>query len=114
MPESRRVQRVQKELNHLVSQYLRTDWKGPCPGLLSVVHVDVMPDLRSAMIYISVITPEKDGLALFEELVEDQRNLIQSFVARNLRMKFLPRLNFKLGTYGDSPLSPPDEDSGLN
>lgn len=107
MSESRRVQRVQKELNHLVSQYLLTDWKGPCPGLLSVAHVDVTPDLRSAKVYISVMTQEEDGLALFEELLEDQKSFVQHYISKNLRMKFCPRLSFKLGSYGDLPLNPP-------
>src|SRR5690606_9774469 len=98
-----RFHRVQKELHHLIAQYLQTEWKGPTPGLLTVAKVDVTPDFRSAMVYISVIGTESDSMQIFEELIQEQRSHIQSYVSKNLRMKFYPRLNFKLGSYGELP-----------
>lgn len=112
MSESRRIQRVQKELQHLIAQYLQQEWKGPTPGLLTVAHVDVTPDLRSAMVYISVIGTEEDSMQMFEELLEEQRGMVQSYVSKKLRMKFCPRLNFKLGSYGELPLQPPEGSEG--
>ena len=102
---SRRVQRVQKELNNIIANYLRSNWKGPCPGLLSVAHVDVMPDMRSAKVFVSVISTEEDAVELFQELIDDQRGEIQQHLAKSLRMKFYPKLSFKVGTYGELPIS---------
>lgn len=104
MSESRRVQRVQKEINHLISQYLRSDWKGPCPGLLSVASVDVTPDLRSACVYISVLPLDGAQMDEFEELVADQRPEMQHHLSQRLNMKFVPRLKIKLGSYGNFQL----------
>lgn len=112
MTEGRRPQRVQKELQQLIAQYIQTEWKGPSPGLLTVVKVDVATDLRSAMVYISVIGTENDSMDIFEELIQEQRPQIQNFVSKNLRMKFYPRLNFKLGSYGELPQVSSNEDEG--
>ncbi|MCB0411761.1 MAG: ribosome-binding factor A [Bdellovibrionales bacterium] len=111
MSDGRRPQRVQKELSHLVSQYLLMEWRGPHPGIFTVVAVDVTPDLRSAKVFISVLLTEAADFSELEEAFEEQRNQIQSYVGRNLKMKFTPRLNFKLGTQGDLISAPSKSDS---
>lgn len=57
--ENRRIQRVEKELRHLVAGYFLTGLKDPLSCLSSVVGVKVSPDLRHAKVYVSLMGEPK-------------------------------------------------------
>lgn len=97
MSESRRVQRVEKELQHIVAKYLVHGYKGRLRGLVSVSRVESNPKLRTAKVYVSVLGSDDDRDASLEDLKENVRD-IQQHVSKQLRMKFVPRISIVLDT----------------
>jgi ribosome-binding factor A len=95
MKESRRVQRVEKELQHIVAQYLIRGFKGQLFGLVSVSRVESNPKLRTAKVYVSVLGSEDDKHKTIESLQEWTQD-IQNQVNRGLQMKFVPRISIVL------------------
>lgn len=95
MQESRRVQRVEKELQHIVAQYLIRGFKWPLYGLVSVSRVESNPKLRTAKVYVSVLGSDEDKEKSLESLESGIRD-IQDQVNRGLSMKFVPRISIVL------------------
>ena len=93
MSESRRIQRVEKELFQLVASFLISGFKEPLPAMVSVSHVMAAKDLRSAKVFVSVMgaeTEKRESLKLLQGRSAD----FQRHIATNLRMKFCPKLTF--------------------
>jgi ribosome-binding factor A len=95
MGDGRRVQRVEKELQHIVANYLVRGFKGQLQGLVSVSRVESNPKLRTAKVYISVMGSDEQRETSIDTLQEHARE-IQNHVNKQLRMKFVPRLSFVL------------------
>jgi ribosome-binding factor A len=93
--ESRRVQRIEKELQHIVANYILRDFRGQLSGLVSVSRVESNPKLRTAKVYISVMGSEADRDNAIDFLNENIRH-IQHHVNKQLHMKFVPRLSIVL------------------
>ncbi len=90
---SLRLQKVESELRQIIGEFLSTK----CifgNVMITLVRVHPAGDLRSAKVFVSFFggTPEEQDEA-FEEL-EERRPLLQSHVAKNLPMKFCPKLKF--------------------
>ncbi len=97
MGDGRRVQRVEKELQHIVARYLVQGYKGHLRGLVSVSRVESNPKLRTAKVYVSIMGSDDDREASLESLNDHIRD-IQQHVSRELRMKNIPRLSIVLDT----------------
>jgi len=97
MSDGRRVQRVEKELQHIVANYLLRGFKRQLQGLVSVSRVESNPKLRTAKIYISVLGSDDQREASLEALSEGVRE-VQQHVNKQLQMKFVPRISFHLDT----------------
>lgn len=90
MSESRRVQRVEKELREIIASYVLRNNPG---GLLSISGVRVSKDMRQAKVYVSLIGAEKVPAEQIEDLQEQSKE-IQFQIGKQLRMKYCPRLKF--------------------
>jgi ribosome-binding factor A len=97
MSDQRRVQRVEKELQQLVAQYINRDLRGYLRGLVSVSRVESNPKLRTAKIYITVLGSDADREGSLNTLTEATHQ-IQQFINKQLRMKFVPRISIVLDT----------------
>ncbi|MCB0351188.1 MAG: 30S ribosome-binding factor RbfA [Bdellovibrionales bacterium] len=95
MTVSRRVQRVEKELQHIVAKYLVRGYKGRLRGLVSVSRVESNPKLRTAKVYVSIMGSDEDRDASLESL-KDHLHDIQAHVSEQLRMKYVPRISIVL------------------
>lgn len=91
MGESRRVNRVEKELHQVIASFLLTGFKFPLYGLVSVSRVQVSPDLKSARVFVSFMGTEKDKIESLENLQDNVRD-IQFEVSKKIQMKFCPKL----------------------
>ncbi len=92
---SHRIERVRELLKREIGATIRREIPVNEAGLVSVNDVDVAGDLRSAMVFISILgnaDQQKRGLALLEE----NRGRIQSLVARSVVLKYFPTLKFVL------------------
>jgi ribosome-binding factor A len=87
-----------RRVNSSLRQVLATEveaLKDPRLGFVTITAVDTSPDLRSALVLYSVLgTPEEQestGVALAAATPRLQRA-----VGRSVRLKFTPRLSFRL------------------
>ncbi len=91
--DGRRVAKAEKEVQQLVAQFLIKGFKHPLPGLVTVSRVKMPGDLRSARVFVSVLgEPGDRDLAL--EILQDNAKDIQTYVSKNLPMRYCPVLHF--------------------
>ncbi len=100
--DGRRVARVENEVQRIVAQYLITHLNEELPGLVTVSRVKMPADLRTAKVYVSALFTDEHGAKLEQEVLMDQiletlqerASEIQSYINKNLRMRYCPRLTF--------------------
>jgi ribosome-binding factor A len=90
---SERMRRVNESVRHVLAEAL-PELKDPRIGLVTVTGVETAPDLRHAVVYISVLGSEKKRAATLKGL-EAAHGVLQSRLARQLRMKRTPQLTFE-------------------
>lgn len=93
-PDSPRMRKVNELLREVIAEAV-VDLKDPGLGFLTITGVDTSPDLRNAFVYYSVLGTDEEvtetGAAL-----DRATPRIQSIAGRQIRMKFTPRLTFRL------------------
>jgi ribosome-binding factor A len=95
---SQRTEKVASLIHQVVASELRQRVQAP---EVTVMSVDVSPDMRQAMIWVSVLSrDEATRQELFGQVL-GARSELQMAVARSLTAKFAPRLELKLDTSGD-------------
>lgn len=91
--QGRRIDRIghliQMELGHI----LLTRGKDPRFGLITLTHVDVNPDMKSARVYYTALVAEEKRKETSKAL-----NLASGFfqreIARVLKLRYTPKLEF--------------------
>ena len=87
------MRRVNEAVRGVVADAIR-DLKDPRIGLVTVTGVDTKPDLRNATVYISVLGNERKRTSTLRGL-DAAHGLLQSRLARQLRLKRTPQLTFE-------------------
>ena len=90
---SDRMRRVNEALKHVLAQAL-PELKDPRIGLTTITGVDTAPDLRHATVYVSVLGSGRKQRACLLGL-EAAHGVLQSRLARELRLKRTPQLTFE-------------------
>src|SRR5216117_1855725 len=90
---SERMRRVNESVRQVLAEAM-PELKDPRIGLVTVTGVDTAPDLRHAVVYVSVLGSEKKRRATLRGL-EAAHGLLQSRLARELRLKRTPQLTFE-------------------
>src|SRR5690348_2980479 len=90
---SERMRRVNESVRQVLAEAL-PELKDPRIGLVTVTGVDTAPDLRHATVYVSVLGNERKRKATLRGL-DAAHGLLQSQLARQLRMKRTPQLTFE-------------------
>jgi len=88
-----RQERVRELLKRAIGETIRREFNVSEVGLISVNDVDCSGDLKSAVVFISILgsaEQQKRGLALLTE----HRPRIQGMVARAVILKYTPTLRF--------------------
>jgi ribosome-binding factor A len=88
-----RMRRVNESVRQVLAESL-PELKDPRIGLVTVTGVITSPDLRYATVYVSVLGSTKKRTATLRGL-EAAHGLLQSKLARQLRMKRTPQLTFE-------------------
>ena len=88
-----RMRRVNEAVREVVSARLAEGLRDPRIGFVTVTSVETSPDLRHARVYVSVLGDEEERAATLDGL-ESAHGLLQQAVARDLRMKHTPTLEF--------------------
>ena len=92
---SLRLQRVRELLKRAIGEAIRQELPVSEAGLVSVNDVDVAGDLKSAIVFVSVLgnaEQQKRGFGLLAQ----HRLRIQDLMARAVILKYTPKLQFKL------------------
>ena len=90
---SLRLQRVSELLKREIGEVIRREFPVSEAGLVTVNDVEVMGDLKSATVFISIFgnaDQKKHGIAL----LSTHRRRIQGLVGRAIVLKYTPALRF--------------------
>jgi ribosome-binding factor A len=90
---SERMRRVNESVRQVLAETL-PELKDPRIGLVTVTGVDTSPDLRHAVVYVSVLGSARKRKNTLVGL-EAAHGVLQSRLARELRMKRTPQLTFE-------------------
>jgi ribosome-binding factor A len=90
---SERMRRVNESVRQVLAEAL-PELKDPRLGLITVTAVDTAPDLRHAKVYVSVLGSSRKQRASIVGL-EAAHGVLQSRIARELRLKRTPQLTFE-------------------
>jgi ribosome-binding factor A len=90
---SERMRRVNEAVREVVSESLG-DLNDPRIGLVTVTGVDASTDLRTAVVYVSVLGNERKIKQALEGL-QAAGGVLQARIGRELRMKRTPQLAFE-------------------
>jgi ribosome-binding factor A len=93
MPKDR-MRRVNEAVREVLSVAITSDLKDPRIGFVTVTAVDTSPDLRHAHVYVSVLGNAEQRTASLAGL-ESSHGYLQGRVARELRLKHTPQLDFR-------------------
>ena len=92
---STRVQRITKLLKEELSRIIREEINDPRLGFVSIIDIEMTPDLRIAHIYVSVYgTPEEQD-ATIGVLVRACR-FLRGELGKQVEMRYTPELHFHL------------------
>lgn len=103
MGDGRRIARVEKEVQIQVASYLQSGFSDPLPGLVTVAHVKMPADLRTAKVYISILGADDQRDEVIDTL-QERAFEIQDFIGRKLQMRYCPKLTFYLDHTTDQVL----------
>ena len=88
-----RMERVEREITALLSQYFVSKVQSYFDVLVSLSTVKVTKDLRNANAYVSIMGDEEQAKEVMDELKAFRKD-IQIYLGKNLRTKYVPKLNF--------------------
>jgi ribosome-binding factor A len=88
-----RMRRVNEAVREVVSARLAEGLRDPRIGFVTVTSVETSPDLRHARVFVSVLGDAEQREATMAGL-ESAHGVLQLAVARELRMKHTPTLEF--------------------
>jgi ribosome-binding factor A len=88
-----RMRRVNEAVREVVSARLAEGLRDPRIGFVTVTSVETSPDLRHARVYVSVLGDAEQRADTMAGL-ESAHGVLQRSVARELRMKHTPTLQF--------------------
>jgi len=90
-----RMLRVNELLKRELGQGLERLVCGRVNGLVTITEVKTAPDLRSAIVFVSVYGKDESKQHAMRVL-HQERTELQKLIARNVKLKFTPKLEFRL------------------
>jgi len=91
----RRTAKVAQAIRQVVSTAILTELRDPRVKKVTVLNVEVPPDLRSAKVYVSVMGEEREGYLVLRGL-QSARGFLQSRIADEIDLRWTPILEFVL------------------
>jgi ribosome-binding factor A len=91
---SRRTRQVGEFIKEELTDIIRREVKDPRIGFMSITHVEMSPDLRSARVYVSVLGTDEERSATLVAL-RSGALFIRHHLKPRLRMRQIPELEFR-------------------
>lgn len=92
---SRRLAKIAQAILETVSTTILLHLRDPRISNVTVLHVDVAPDVQSAKIYISIMGDDKEKTLCMHGL-ESAKGFIQSKIADRIQTRYTPVIKFVL------------------
>jgi ribosome-binding factor A len=93
------MRRINVALRQVLGEAIGRELVDPRLGFVTITTVDAAPDLRSAVVYYTVLeTARREGSG---EALESARGVLQGVVGRELRTRHTPRLRFTYDEHQD-------------
>lgn len=95
--KSMRSQRINSEFQREISAIISGPLKNKEPeirGIVSVTGADVAPDLKTAKIYVSVLSNDREEERRTFALIKENAGFIRHELASVMRMRTVPELTF--------------------
>jgi ribosome-binding factor A len=89
------MRRVDEAVREVLGDAVSQDLKDPRVGFVTVTEVRTSPDLRHARVFVSVLGTADEQAATLEGL-GSAHGILQARIARELRLKRTPALEFTL------------------
>ena len=93
--QGKRVDRVGHLIQQEMSRLILGRTKDPRIGFTTVTHVKMTADLKSAVVFVSVMGNEKVKVNTLAGL-EHARGFFQHEIGESLKLRFTPRIQFEL------------------
>jgi ribosome-binding factor A len=90
---SSRMRRVNEVMREVLAAAIASDLKDPRIGFVTVTAVETSPDLRNAAVFVSVLGDADQRQETLAGL-RSAHGVLQSAVAREMRIKRTPTLSF--------------------
>ncbi len=87
-----RLERIQELIKEEISLIFLHKIRDPQLGLVTITKVKVTPDLSGAKVFVSIYDREKREESL--EKINEIAGLVRSELARRVRLRQVPELNF--------------------
>ncbi|MBN1405044.1 MAG: 30S ribosome-binding factor RbfA [Candidatus Omnitrophica bacterium] len=89
-----RIDKLNKEIRHLISMIILQKMQDPKTGLVTITHVSVSPDLKNALVYFTCLGDDAKK-AQTAQALRKASGYIKKMLSANLRIRFMPDLKFK-------------------
>jgi len=93
--KSRRQQRLANQIQRLVADIISSGTRDPRIGFVSIMGVDISPDLKNADIYVSILGGPEDAERSLRGL-NSARGFIQGELGARGGWRHTPRISFRL------------------
>jgi ribosome-binding factor A len=90
-----RMRRVDEAVRELLADAIPRHVKDPRVGFVTITEVNTSPDLRHALVHVSVLGTDEERRATLDGLTS-AHGVLQREIGRGLRMKRTPELRFVL------------------
>jgi ribosome-binding factor A len=92
---SRRLLKAAEAIRGVVSMAILTELRDPRVKHVTVVGVEVLPDMKSAKVYVSIMGTEKEQQLSLSGL-QHAAGFLQKKIAERIETRYTPRLTFVL------------------
>ena len=97
MAKTKRVEQVAEQIQHILGSLIQSEIKDPRLGFVTVMSVNISPDLYHANINVSIMgdeTVRTESLATLERA----RGFLRRELGQELQLRSVPELHFHLDT----------------
>ncbi len=93
-----RTSRLNGEYQKEISSIIRRlkDKEPELKGLISVTEADVAPDLKTAIVYVSIYAGSEEEKAASFAILQENAGFIRHELAQVMRMRTVPAITFRL------------------
>lgn len=93
--QGKRIDRISHLIHMELGNLILSKVKDPRLGFVTVTHVNVTPDLKQAFVYYSVLGDAKAKETTRKVLIKSA-GFLQKEIGANLKLRFTPKLEFRL------------------